>query len=67
MFGNKDEKRERMAKLVDLVVAQPGITQAKLARMLGVNRSTVFKDLVNLSELGIRLSQDDRGGLYLEN
>lgn len=65
MFGNKKEKKERLAHLVDLVMLNPGITQAELARKLNVNRSTVFKDLSCLSELGIRLAQDDDGGLYL--
>ncbi len=66
MFGSKAEKHERLAKLIDLVQANPGITQAQLARHLGVNRSTVFKDLVCLSEMGIRLAQDEHGGLYVD-
>lgn len=66
MFGSKAEKRERLAKLVDMVQAQPGISQAQLARQLGVNRSTILKDLITLSEWGIRLWQDERGGLHLE-
>lgn len=65
MFGNKEEKKERLAQLVDLVMLNPGITQAELARKLNVNRSTIFKDLSCLSEMGIRLAQDDDGGLYL--
>ncbi|OQY92930.1 MAG: hypothetical protein B6D41_07955 [Chloroflexi bacterium UTCFX4] len=65
MFGDKQAKRERLAKLVDLVQQRPGISQAELARKLNVNRSTIFKDLVTLSELGVRLSQDDNGGLYI--
>lgn len=67
MFGNKDKKRERLAKLVEAVASEPGITQAKLARVLGVHRATVWKDLGNLSEMGVRLAEDDRGGLYLGN
>ena len=66
MFGNKAEKRERLAKLVDLVATHPGISQAELARQLKVNRSTILKDLIVLSELGVRLSQDEKGGLYLD-
>lgn len=65
MFGNKDEKRERLAKLVDLVVENPGITQAELARRLAVNRSTVLRDLMKLSEMGVRLYQDQEGRLYV--
>lgn len=66
MFGNKAAKRERLAQLMDLVAANPGITQAELARHLGVNRSTILKDLITLSEMGIRLAQDYQGGLYLD-
>jgi DeoR/GlpR family transcriptional regulator of sugar metabolism len=65
MFGNKAEKRERLTRVVDLVIENPGITQAELARRLQVNRSTVLRDLIKLSELGVRLAQDERGGLYL--
>lgn len=65
MFGNKADKRERLARLVDAVQSTPGITQAELARRLQVNRSTILKDLICLSEMGIRLAQDDEGGLYL--
>lgn len=66
MFGNKAAKRERLAQLMDLVAANPGITQAQLARRLSVNRSTILKDLITLSEMGIRLAQDEQGGLYLD-
>lgn len=65
MFGNKDEKRERLAVLVDQVMLNPGIKAAELARRLGVNRSTVLKDLTVLSEMGIWLSEDEHGGLYV--
>ncbi len=66
MFGNKADRRERLAQLIDLVAANPGITQAELARNLRVNRATILKDLIALSEMGVRLFQDDNGGLYLD-
>jgi predicted DNA-binding transcriptional regulator YafY len=66
MFGSKAAKRERLAQLIDLVATNPGITQAQLARRLSVNRSTILKDLITLSEMGIRLAQDEQGGLYLD-
>ena len=39
-----------------------GITQAALARLLGVGRSTVNKDLRSLEKRGVRLSEDHRDG-----
>jgi biotin operon repressor len=64
MYGNKAAKRERLAKIA-AVVAQStgGITQAALAKALGVARSTINKDLVALERCGIRLAEDDKGRL----
>ncbi len=64
MFGNKDEKRERLEQLVALVTQSQGITQAALAHALGVTRSTINKDLIALEQRGVRLSQDHRGRLF---
>jgi len=64
MFGTKEQKRERLFQLVEMVQAHPGISQAKLARVLGVNRSTILRDLAELEEMGIRL-WEDAGRLYL--
>lgn len=65
MFGNKDQKRSRLEQIVVLVTKSTGgITQAALARALGVGRSTIFRDLVSLEKRGVRLSQDHRGRLF---
>jgi biotin operon repressor len=65
MFGNKNAKRNRLEQMVVLVAKSTGgITQAALARALGVTRSTVNKDLQVLEKRGVRLSQDRRGRLF---
>ncbi len=65
MFGNKDAKRTRLEQMVEIIAQSPqGITQAALARSLGVGRSTINKDLVSLEKRGVRLSQDQRGRLF---
>jgi len=65
MFGNKGAKRNRLEQMADIIGKAPrGITQAALARLLGVGRSTVHKDLMALEKRGVRLSQDHRGRLF---
>ncbi len=65
MFGSKDEKQNRLERMVDIIAKSPqGITQAALARLLGVGRSTVNKDLAALEKRGVRLSEDRRGRLH---
>ncbi len=65
MFGSKDEKQKRLEQMVEIIAKSPaGITQAALARLLGVGRSTINKDLVSLDQRGVRLSQDRRGRLF---
>jgi DeoR/GlpR family transcriptional regulator of sugar metabolism len=66
MFGNKREKRNRLAQIGDLVrSSRQGLTQAELARLIGVNRSTINKDLAVIQEQqGILLAEDDHGRLF---
>jgi predicted DNA-binding transcriptional regulator YafY len=65
MFGNKDEKQNRLERMVEIIAKSPaGITQAALARLLGVGRSTVNKDMATLEKRGVRLSEDRRGRLH---
>lgn len=65
MFGNKDEKQNRLDRMVEIIAKSPaGITQAALARLLGVGRSTVNKDLAALEKRGVKLSEDWRGRLH---
>lgn len=64
MFGKKTEKRERLARLAELVAESPaGVTQADLARRLNVPRSTIMKDLPHLEADGILLAEDGYGRL----
>ncbi|HEY4691591.1 MAG TPA: HTH domain-containing protein [Anaerolineae bacterium] len=64
MFGNKNDKQARLARIAALVAQSAGgITQAALAAALGVARSTIHKDLIALERRGTRLAEDDRGRL----
>ncbi len=65
MFGNKSDKQARLEKIAALVAQSgAGITQAALARALGVTRATIHKDLVALEQKGVRLVEDDAGRLF---
>lgn len=63
MFGNKQGKQERLHQIADVLQQRPAITQADLARELGMNRATLHKDLVDLEKAGILLAEDDTGRL----
>lgn len=66
MFGNKRKKARRLETIGELLGGSDGLTQAQLARMLGVSRGTINKDLAILQErTGILVSEDDRGILRL--
>ncbi len=66
MYGNKQEKQERLQAILTTVARSGGaLTQAALARMLGVARSTINKDLVALQEQGALLAEDEDGHLSL--
>lgn len=65
MFGNKDEKRNRLQQMAALVQKAGGISQADLARKLGVARGTVNKDLAIVQdETGALFWEDEDGRLY---
>jgi|GEM_PF-1860564 Transcriptional regulators of sugar metabolism len=63
MFGSKREKQERLERIADLLEKEV-LTQADLARKLGVHRSTINDDLVDLEARGIYL-QEHEGKLSL--
>ncbi len=66
MYGDKYGKQQRLKKLVALAARSAGgISQAALARALGVTRATVHKDLVALHKRGVRLAEDDQGRILL--
>ncbi len=66
MFGNKHEKQERLFSISRLVRgAKNGISQADLARELGVSRSTITKDLGIVEQAtNSRFWEDDNGRLH---
>jgi predicted ArsR family transcriptional regulator len=64
MFGSKQHKHERLAQYEALLREEPR-SAAQLAAELGVPRSTVLRDLPELEERGLRLVEDERGGLRI--
>jgi predicted DNA-binding transcriptional regulator YafY len=64
MFGNKSDKTKRLEETADLL-AQQELSAAELARKLGVQRSTVLRDLPLLEDRGVFLQEDEQGLLYL--
>lgn len=65
MFGNKKDKNDRLHQLVAIVKSHrpSSISQAELARRLGVARSTVLKDLGILEQQSLYLVEDSDGNL----
>ena len=66
MFGNKGKKKQRLLEIGRrLRHAEGGLSQADLARDLGVSPGTITKDLAIIEEqTGIMLSQDDNDRLH---
>ena len=66
MFGNKQKKVRRLLKIGKILrQSQQGISQADLARELGVSPSTIYKDLAVIQEeTGILPAEDDDGRLH---
>ena len=64
-MGRKPDER-RLQRYEALVPEHPGsIRASRLARALGVSRSTVLRDLPALEERGTLLVEDNRGLLSL--
>lgn len=60
MFGSKQGKQERLAKIVEVLRQYPdGLSQAALAQHLHVPRSTIARDLPLLEERGVFLQEHD--------
>lgn len=64
MFGSKQGKRDRLEQYEELL-REGDLSQAQLAQRLGVPRSTVLRDLVDLEERGIQLEESEDGRLRL--
>ncbi|GIV96848.1 MAG: HTH domain-containing protein [Herpetosiphonaceae bacterium] len=61
MFGSKQAKMERLEQIVALLRAHPaGLTQAEIARRLGVSEATIMRDLWLLEQRGILIAEADR-------
>jgi predicted DNA-binding transcriptional regulator YafY len=56
MFGNKDEKRKRLAKLQQ-ILSEREAGASELARELGVSRSTILDDVDALDRQGARVCE----------
>jgi DeoR/GlpR family transcriptional regulator of sugar metabolism len=65
MFGNKQSKQERLEQMAKVIEQHPDITQAELARLMRMPRSTVKRDLPAMEKAGILLAEDKRGRLAL--
>jgi DNA-binding IclR family transcriptional regulator len=63
-MGRKADER-RLERLVRAIADHPGQRPGFLARRLGLDRSTVMRDLPALEERGVLLAEDDRGRLSL--
>lgn len=55
---------QRIQELYSAVEAHPGRRAGFLARLLGLERSTVTRTLPTLEEAGYLLSEDEDGRLY---
>jgi predicted DNA-binding transcriptional regulator YafY len=64
MFGSKHGKQERLAQY-ETLLRQEALTQAQLAMRLGVPRSTVSRDLLDLHAAGVPIEEDERGRLRI--
>ena len=66
MFGNKNNKQERLSSIVKLVrQARDGISSAELAKSLRVSRGTITKDMgIVEEETGKRFWEDDNGRFH---
>lgn len=64
MFGSKQGKQERLGQYKELL-GEEALTTAEIARVLGVPRSTVLRDLPELEDQGVKLEEEADGRLRL--
>lgn len=66
MFGTKRSKEKRLFEIATLVEEYPDrFTPQDLARLTQTHRSTISRDLAQLEERGVLLSEDERARLAL--
>jgi DNA-binding IclR family transcriptional regulator len=58
------QKQDEFEEMDRVIRGRPGISQAELARELGVARSTIARRLPSVEEVGYLYSEDERGGLW---
>ena len=58
------KKEASFEKTHQVIQASPGISQAELARQLGVQRSTIARRLPGMEEAGYLYSEDGEGKLW---
>jgi len=54
----------RLEAIWQVVQREPGIQPGRVARKLGIPRSSVTRALPALDDVGLLLSEDRRGGLW---
>ena len=58
------KKRGEFEEMDRIIRQRPGISQAELARELGVAPSTISRRLPSVEEAGYLYSEDEGGGLW---
>jgi uncharacterized membrane protein len=58
------KKQEEFEDMDRIIRQRPGISQAALARELGVARSTISRRLPSVEEAGYLYTEDEGGGLW---
>ena len=55
---------EKIETIFQTVQQNPGVHPARIAELLGVNRSDITRTLPNLEQEGFFLTEDSDGGLW---
>lgn len=58
------KKEVEFVEVQQVIEEHPGISVREVARQLGVAPSTIVRRLPSLEEVGVLLSEDDKGGLW---
>jgi Mn-dependent DtxR family transcriptional regulator len=62
---SRNPNQERLDKIYRKIKRYQGKRPGVIARLLGLNRSTVLRALPALEKRGLLISEDDRGGLWI--
>lgn len=58
------KKKDDFEEMDQVIKKNPGISLAKLAQQLKVQRSTIIRRLPSIEEMGYLYYEDDRGNLW---